>query len=316
MSPILVSGVGIFFTLTAGSVLHWVQLRRRRSERLMNGLPIPTNPRLVFDPSSIVFTWQIRRLLKMVVRIWPILVLLCFVLAVSLLSLAVAKNEQFQNGANYSSENTYLLTPWKRLQSYYDVDLSSDRIIDLPETGTQIRMGRENILEAVCKTPFEELCPMNAASGMAPGAEERLLRLYAVQDDFAAVSLIHTFGIDGAILYMSLQAALIVCAMAIGFVVLTAKLDAKLASWMLGCASIGLASIYGAQVLFAWGNVLGFLPVMGQPMTFVSLGASHHFGVGVPFAAIVMLAASLAEPTAAMRDQWRRNMFAHKAVAL
>ena len=52
----------------------------------------------------------------------------------------------------------------------------------------------------------------------------------------------------------------------------------------------GLIAVFMAQWLLSWCNVFGLLPVMGQPMTWMSFGSSHHLLVVVPSIAAMLLA--------------------------
>ncbi|MGH7003141.1 MAG: hypothetical protein ACREIP_04265, partial [Alphaproteobacteria bacterium] len=44
---------------------------------------------------------------------------------------------------------------------------------------------------------------------------------------------------------------------------------------VLGFVLYGAACMYAAHWIISWGNVLGLLPVMGQPMTWITAGTSH-----------------------------------------
>jgi cell division protein FtsW (lipid II flippase) len=46
-----------------------------------------------------------------------------------------------------------------------------------------------------------------------------------------------------------------------------------------------------AHWLISWGNVLGLLPIMGQPMTWISSGNSHLLALGLPTVLLALLAA-------------------------
>jgi cell division protein FtsW (lipid II flippase) len=58
---------------------------------------------------------------------------------------------------------------------------------------------------------------------------------------------------------------------------------------ILGFIIKGLVMIHALQWVISWGNALGLLPVMGQPMTWLSSGNSHLI-----FVALFLLLASLA----------------------
>jgi cell division protein FtsW (lipid II flippase) len=51
--------------------------------------------------------------------------------------------------------------------------------------------------------------------------------------------------------------------------------------------------ILACQFVAAWGNMLGLLPVVGQPMTFVSMAGSHHFGFAAPAVMLTVVVAML-----------------------
>ncbi|MEM1371549.1 MAG: FtsW/RodA/SpoVE family cell cycle protein, partial [Pseudomonadota bacterium] len=210
----------------------------------------------------------------------------------------------------------WMVTPWKRIQSWFDMalDAPDGAIIDLPETGSQLLRAREALLEVHCT--LEQLCPANIGSTRGPAATEALLRLPAAQDDFAAVSLIHALGVDGAVLYFALQVAMIVAGLVIGFHALLVRVDFRFGAWLTGCIAIGMTAVVAAQIALAWGNVLGGLPIMGQPMTFVSFGASHHLGVAMPFAlAIVATTLVMRAPATVDRQNRIRSMIYKRRVA-
>jgi len=53
----------------------------------------------------------------------------------------------------------------------------------------------------------------------------------------------------------------------------------------------GIAWLFAAHWLIAWGNVLGLLPVMGQPMTWLAAGNSHLAFFAYPALTLALLAA-------------------------
>lgn len=59
-----------------------------------------------------------------------------------------------------------------------------------------------------------------------------------------------------------------------------------LLAWLL----YGLAWLQIAHWLISWGNVLGLLPIMGQPMTWISSGNSHLLALGLPTVLLALLA--------------------------
>ncbi|MBN8291207.1 hypothetical protein JI664_04450 [Rhodobacter sp. NTK016B] len=292
MSPILVCAVAILAALCAGSVLHAVQLRRRLHARSLGGLPIPKGR---FDPRAGMAALRARaaRWIAQRSSLWPLVLLGVVTAALGSVSLWVARHPAFREGADFDLMR-YLLTPWLRAQSWYDMALSNpDRMIDFPETGTQLARARDALAAAHCRLDAW-LCAAGLPRMPAPQADALLLAVPAIQDDFAAVSLVHAMGYDGAMIYAGAQMALIACALSIGLGALLTRAVFPPAAWLAGGAAIGFAALMAAQIGLAWGNVLGLFPVMGQPMTFASFGASHHLAVALPFAVATLAAASLA----------------------
>ncbi|MGE4011891.1 MAG: hypothetical protein AB7G15_07125, partial [Alphaproteobacteria bacterium] len=54
-------------------------------------------------------------------------------------------------------------------------------------------------------------------------------------------------------------------------------------------AIYGLAWMHLIHWMISWGNVLGLLPVMGQPMTFITAGNSHLLFFGLAIVAIGLI---------------------------
>jgi cell division protein FtsW (lipid II flippase) len=50
---------------------------------------------------------------------------------------------------------------------------------------------------------------------------------------------------------------------------------------ILGNILFGLAWVHLLHWIISWGNVLGLLPIMGQPMTWLSAGNSHLMAIGM-----------------------------------
>jgi cell division protein FtsW (lipid II flippase) len=292
MSPIIVCGAAMLVAFGAGTLLHASQLHRRRTERRLDGLPVPR-------PARAWQTLEMPAALRLAAReirlrstLWPVAVLSVVVVGLTAGAAWLLLDPAFREHAAVPFFDP-LVTPWRRLQSWYDLRLASaDRLVDMPETGQQLRLAREALLQAHCSLG-QLLCPAGVPTEPGGAATEALLRVPAIQNDFAAVSLVHALGIDGALLYAAAQAALVGTTMTVGLMTLFGRNDFRIGNWVAGCTLIGLSALVGAQMLLAWGNVLGFFPVMGQPMTFVSFGASHHLAVVIPLATFSLICASL-----------------------
>jgi cell division protein FtsW (lipid II flippase) len=296
MSPIIVSFLSLILAFAAGAALHFNELRTSAGERRRKGLPLPTQPKQIGQLAGDQVGPAIRRRLVGVFSRWPTLLIVGVIIPGSIFLIGwlaglgiFGENKPFVGLSEVLRET--LMTPWLRVQSWWDMRLvGSEGIIDFPQTGDQLRLGRLAILEAHCGA-LDWFCPTGVPEVRGPLANERLLAVPAIQDDFAGISLIHTFGVDGAILYGAAQIALIATALTLGFQALNTRHAFRIGAWLTGITVIGLTAVVAAQILLAWGNVLGLLPIMGQPMTFVSFGASHHLGVALPFAAATIVCA-------------------------
>ena len=107
-----------------------------------------------------------------------------------------------------------------------------------------------------------------------------VMRIPAVQDDFAASFLINRHGLAGALLLWCAQAAFL------GGMALAAR-----AAWRSGAAARNFRQAWAARFryfalcgggafvlghfLLSWGTNLAIFPIMGQPMSFLSAGGSH-----------------------------------------
>ena len=68
--------------------------------------------------------------------------------------------------------------------------------------------------------------------------------------------------------------------------------DAHLRQFV-GVMLAGSITLYVLQWILSWSNVLGLLPFMGQPMTWLSAGNSHHFFMALPCLLVILVALRL-----------------------
>jgi hypothetical protein len=118
-----------------------------------------------------------------------------------------------------------------------------------------------------------------------------------VQSDFAATYIATRHGNSAALLLIALQAVFI-------FLVihLYLRLQAKRsrdpvetgADQALALIALGAGMLFLMQWILAWSNAFGLLPVMGQPMTWLSAGTSHHLFMAIPAALVILVATRLA----------------------
>jgi cell division protein FtsW len=144
-----------------------------------------------------------------------------------------------------------------------------------PHTGQQLLQGAHAIASGGMSGADHAfgLRSLGLASGVASD-------IPAVQDDFAPAFFLHRHGLLAAVLLWCLQAAfltgLLQAALVQGRLAATAR-DFRHA-WLarLRCFLIcGGAAFVAGHLLLSWGTNLAILPVMGQPMSFLSAGGSH-----------------------------------------
>lgn len=301
MSPILVCIIAMFFTLLAGAAIHYNELHRQRSERRRQGLPIAATATPLWQVDADVIGPILRRRRQAVLGLWPIVLTLTTTLLLIFATFWMFNSPSLREGAPFGLFDS-LLTPWIRVQSWYDLAFSNAQsLIQFPQTGIQLRNAREALIAAECRW-VTSLCPEALIPVSIEEGRRLLLRVPAIQDDFAAVSLVHFLGVDGAIFYASAQFALVGAALSVGISTLLLRGDQRIIGWVLGCSVLGLTALYFAQIGLAWANVLGLFPIMGQPMTFVSFGGSHHLGVALPFVATTLAASALTgQPAVGLR---------------
>ena len=144
-----------------------------------------------------------------------------------------------------------------------------------PHTGQQMLLAGRAIAEGAWlgTDGLLGLSSLGRAAGTA-------LAIPAVQDDFAPAFFLNRHGLLGAIGLWLLQVAFIaglVHSAAGAWRRAAAARDFRLA-W-LGrfqcCLLCGGAAFVGGHLLLSWGTNLAILPIMGQPMSFLSAGGSH-----------------------------------------
>lgn len=105
-------------------------------------------------------------------------------------------------------------------------------------------------------------------------------RIPAVQDDFAPAFFLHRHGIAGGLALWLLQSLLLAGLARLAVRSWQASVAARdfRSAWFerLRCFTLaGGGAFLGGHLLLSWGTNLGMLPVMGQPMSFLSAGGSH-----------------------------------------
>lgn len=119
-----------------------------------------------------------------------------------------------------------------------------------------------------------------------------------VQSDFAATHLIVRLGSGSAKLLVAAQGAVFVLCL-LGFFILQYRTSrdpvSTGADQALACILLGGGFLFLSQWILSWGNIFGLLPVMGQPMTWLSAATSHHLFAAIPLVFFSMIGFKVAE---------------------
>ncbi|RXT53860.1 hypothetical protein B6S44_15910 [Bosea sp. Tri-44] len=124
-----------------------------------------------------------------------------------------------------------------------------------------------------------------------------LVRLPVVQNDFIATFLMVRFGLPAG---LALLAAQVITVFGLLCLAVSLMRERAMGSAQEGANKgmaiilVGIATIFALHWSISWGNALGLLPVMGQPMTFIAAATSHHMLMALPSIAIALIAGRLA----------------------
>jgi cell division protein FtsW (lipid II flippase) len=118
-----------------------------------------------------------------------------------------------------------------------------------------------------------------------------------VQSDFAATYITARLGNTAAALLVALQGIFVLLVVDV-YLRLQSKRSRDPvetgADQALACIALGSGMLFLMQWILAWSNAFGLLPVMGQPMTWLSAGTSHHLFMAIPAALVLLVATRLA----------------------
>ena len=175
-------------------------------------------------------------------------------------------------GAGAGAAEQLLALPW---------NLYADRFLvwrdpaSHPHTGQQLLLAARAIAEGGW-WGIDHLLGVSTLGQPAGSA----LHIPQVQDDFAASFFVHRHGLSGALALWLLQALLLAGLLQTAarcYAAASAARDFRLAwlgRWHCFALCGGAAFVLG-HVLLSWGTNLAILPIMGQPMSFLSAGGSH-----------------------------------------
>lgn len=118
-----------------------------------------------------------------------------------------------------------------------------------------------------------------------------------VQSDFAATYITARLGNTASALLVALQGIFILLVVDV-YLRLQSKRSRDPvetgADQALACIALGAGMLFLMQWILAWSNAFGILPVMGQPMTWLSAGTSHHLFMAIPAVLVLLVATRLA----------------------
>ena len=117
----------------------------------------------------------------------------------------------------------------------------------------------------------------------------------AVQDDFITAFYLHKFGGIAGLVLMGFQLLYLLILYRLSRQVAErtgeGDFDEQNAGTVMSYTIYGLAAMQATHWTIAWGNSLGLLPVMGQPMTWISAGNSHLLGFALLTVSIGLITA-------------------------
>ena len=125
-----------------------------------------------------------------------------------------------------------------------------------------------------------------------PTRELRPIDIPVVESDFAGAYLIGRLGAGAGFLLYAAQVLLILVVVVGTVRVVWAPSGGHLDEAVRRNIAIVLVGAIWLLILqwgFSWSNLLGLLPVMGQPMTWISYATSHHLFVAVPCVLIFVI---------------------------
>jgi cell division protein FtsW (lipid II flippase) len=153
------------------------------------------------------------------------------------------------------------------------------------------------LMPSAAKTPILEKGETPSEEGGRGYGVRDLMRLPVIQNDFIATYMTVRFGLPMVLLLVTAEFAAVVSAAVIAFGLLGRRARGsanEAARYGLAIASIGIAALFGLHWGISWGNAVGILPVMGQPMTFLAAATSHHLLMALPGVALLLLAGRMA----------------------
>lgn len=153
-----------------------------------------------------------------------------------------------------------------------------------PHSGSQVLSGMDRVAEGGWAGARDWF-----------GPNEEVMKVPAVQDDFITAFLLNRFGGLAGLTLMALQLLYLAVLFSLARRIETATergdFREQNAGRVAGISLFVLAWMHAIHWSIAWCNTLGLLPVMGQPMTWLSAGNSHLLGFALPTLTIALVTA-------------------------
>jgi len=153
------------------------------------------------------------------------------------------------------------------------------------------------LMPSAARAPILETGEAPSDEGARGYGVRDLMRLPVIQNDFIATYMTVRFGLPMVILLVTAEFAAVASAALIALSLLGRRSRGsanEAARHGLAIAAIGIATLFGLHWSISWGNAIGLLPVMGQPMTFLAAATSHHLLMALPGVALLLLAGRVA----------------------
>lgn len=177
--------------------------------------------------------------------------------------------------------------------------VASAKAAALPVVAPVVTSVDEGVYVGDCATPAQ-----SAQARCAPRRLTAAIRPHCVpvvQFDFSATYLLSRHGLGAGKLLAMLQAAFVgLCFLAFWRLQLRPANDPVEAgvNQALSLIALGAGGIHLAQWLLSWSNTFGVLPVMGQPMTWLSAAGSHHLFAAMPGVLAILAAFRMSDSRA------------------
>jgi cell division protein FtsW (lipid II flippase) len=132
------------------------------------------------------------------------------------------------------------------------------------------------------------------------GWNGNVMSLPVIQNDFIGAFVLNRAGKTGGIILLLFQFLFVIALLTLSHDVErwgnNGNAPRQAAGVFLSLSLFAFAWLFLTHSVIAWGNVLGLLPVMGQPMTFIAAGVSHSLLFAMPVLILGLMVGWLIKP--------------------